>query len=162
MRVREVSRPVPHGPGNNTDVIRTLRNTLLVSALRYAERGMYVHPLLIGSKEPRWLDWEARATRDPELIRRTWGRAPFNIGVAQPPGCHTGEFSGGAGTYPFPSDWQLFNVDGRTPAASVAYVNEAWEVQYWTKALGVTEERLRQLVKDHGVMVADIHSALGR
>ncbi len=82
MRVREVSRPVPHGPGNNTDVIRTLRNTLLVSALRYAERGMYVHPLLIGSKEPRWLDWEARATRDPELIRRTWGRAPFNIGVA--------------------------------------------------------------------------------
>jgi hypothetical protein len=54
---------------------------------------------------------------------------PFNIGVAQPPGCHTGEFSGGAGTYPFPSDWQLFNVDGRTPAASVAYVNEAWEVR---------------------------------
>lgn len=43
---------------------------------------MYVHPLLVGGKEPRWRDWESRATRDPELIRRTWSRAPFNIGVA--------------------------------------------------------------------------------
>ncbi|MBN8738697.1 MAG: hypothetical protein BGP24_12260 [Lysobacterales bacterium 69-70] len=36
---------------------------------------------------------------------------------------------GGAGTYPFPSGWLLRNVDNRTPAASVAYVNEAWEVR---------------------------------
>lgn len=43
---------------------------------------MYVHPLLVGAKEPRWGNWEARATCDPELIHRTWGRAPFNIGVA--------------------------------------------------------------------------------
>jgi hypothetical protein len=54
---------------------------------------------------------------------------PFNIGVAQPPGCHIGEFPDGAGTYPFPSDWLLFNVDGRTPATAVAYVNQAWEVR---------------------------------
>jgi hypothetical protein len=73
---------VPQGPANNTAVSLTNRATLLASALRYAARGMYVHPLLVGGKEPRWLDWEARATRDPELIRRTWGRAPFNIGVA--------------------------------------------------------------------------------
>jgi len=54
---------------------------------------------------------------------------PFNIGVTLPPGCHIAEFPGGAGTYPFPSDWQLFNVDGRTPANDVAYVNAAWEVR---------------------------------
>ncbi|MGW1917732.1 bifunctional DNA primase/polymerase [Streptomyces sp. NPDC002076] len=59
-----------------------LRPSLLASALRYAERGMYVHPLLVGQKEPRWRDWEARATLDPELISRTWSRAPFNIGIA--------------------------------------------------------------------------------
>jgi hypothetical protein len=55
---------------------------LLASARRYAEGGMSVHPLLVGRKEPRWRDWESRATRDPELISRTWSRAPFNIGVA--------------------------------------------------------------------------------
>nr|EIF87913.1 hypothetical protein [Streptomyces tsukubensis NRRL18488] len=64
---------------------------------------MYVHPLLVGAKEPRWLDWEARATRDPEVIERTWGRAPFNIGVACGPSAlvavdldvpHDGEVSG--------------------------------------------------------------------
>lgn len=59
-----------------------LRPSLLASALRYAERGLYVHPLLVGRKEPRWRDWETRATLDPELISRTWSRAPFNIGVA--------------------------------------------------------------------------------
>ncbi|MFI1890443.1 bifunctional DNA primase/polymerase [Streptomyces jumonjinensis] len=76
---------------------------MLASALRYAERGMYIHPLLVGAKEPRWTDWEARATRDPDLIRRTWGRAPFNIGVACGPSNliavdldtpHDGEVSG--------------------------------------------------------------------
>ena len=35
--------------------------------------------------------------------------------------------AGGAGTYPFPTGWLLFNVDGRTPNPSVAYVNDAWE-----------------------------------
>ncbi|MEU2086770.1 bifunctional DNA primase/polymerase [Streptomyces albus] len=59
-----------------------LRATLLASALRYAEHGMYVHPLRVGAKEPLWGRWEERATRDPELIRHTWSRAPFNIGVA--------------------------------------------------------------------------------
>ncbi|MCX4792650.1 bifunctional DNA primase/polymerase [Streptomyces sp. NBC_01221] len=82
MSVREVPSSVPQRKASNPGVIRTLRTTLLASALQYAERGMYVHPLLVGSKEPRWSDWEKRATRDPELIRLTWGRAPFNIGVA--------------------------------------------------------------------------------
>ncbi len=35
----------------------------------------------------------------------------------------------GPGTYPFPSGWLLRNVDNRTPAASVSYINEAWEVR---------------------------------
>ena len=38
-----------------------------------------------------------------------------------------GPTAGGAGTYTFPSGWFLRNVDNRTPATNVAYVNEAWE-----------------------------------
>jgi hypothetical protein len=38
-----------------------------------------------------------------------------------------GPTSGGAGTYVFPADMLLRNVDNRTPNATVAYVNEAWE-----------------------------------
>ncbi|WP_405416755.1 bifunctional DNA primase/polymerase [Streptomyces rubiginosohelvolus] len=103
MRVRDVSAPVPHRRENNTAATRALRAKLLASALHYAERGMYVHPLLVGAKEPRWLNWEERATRDPDLIERTWGRAPFNIGVACGPSGlvaldldvpHEGEVSG--------------------------------------------------------------------
>lgn len=36
---------------------------------------------------------------------------------------------GGPGTYPFPAGWLLRNVDNGMPDASVAYVNEAWEVR---------------------------------
>ena len=39
----------------------------------------------------------------------------------------SGSTAGGAGTYKFPPGWLLRNVDNKTPAASVAYVNEAWE-----------------------------------
>ncbi|MFD7868483.1 bifunctional DNA primase/polymerase [Streptomyces sp. NPDC059783] len=94
---------MPHRRENNTAATWALRATLLASALRYAERGMYVHPLLVGAKEPRWLRWEERATRDPELIEQTWGRAPFNIGIACGPSGlvaldldvpHQGEVSG--------------------------------------------------------------------
>ncbi|MCK6638773.1 MAG: choice-of-anchor J domain-containing protein [Bacteroidia bacterium] len=38
-----------------------------------------------------------------------------------------GPTSGGAGTYSFPAGWFLRNVDNRTPAGAVSYVNEAWE-----------------------------------
>lgn len=38
-----------------------------------------------------------------------------------------GPTAGGAGTYSFPAGWTLFNVDNRTPAAAVSYVNDAWE-----------------------------------
>ncbi len=36
---------------------------------------------------------------------------------------------GGAGTYLFPNGWLLRNVDNRTPAANVSYINDAWEVR---------------------------------
>ncbi len=38
-----------------------------------------------------------------------------------------GATAGGAGTYSFPAGWLKRNVDNRTPAPSVSYVNEAWE-----------------------------------
>ena len=38
-----------------------------------------------------------------------------------------GSTAGGPGTYSFPAGWFLRNVDNRTPAAAVSYVNEAWE-----------------------------------
>lgn len=41
-------------------------------------------------------------------------------------------------------------------------IEESYEVRYWTEELGVSEERLRQLVKDHGVSVEAIRSALGQ
>lgn len=55
----------------------------------------------------------------------------FDISAQMPPvaGCNTGDFPGGAGTYPFPAGWLLRNVDNRTPNGAVSYVNEAWEVR---------------------------------
>ena len=41
-------------------------------------------------------------------------------------------------------------------------VNEKDELDYWTKELGVSEPRLRQLVHNHGVMAADIRAALSK
>jgi type IX secretion system substrate protein len=38
-----------------------------------------------------------------------------------------GPTAGGAGTYSFPAGWLLRNVDNRTPAVPVSYINEAWE-----------------------------------
>lgn len=56
---------------------------------------------------------------------------PFDISAQVPPqsGCNTSDFPGGPGTYPFPAGWLLRNVDNRTPALSVSYVNAAWAVR---------------------------------
>lgn len=126
MRVRDGSAPVLHHRVNNTAATHALRATLLASALRYAELGMYIHPLLVGAKEPRWLDWESRATRDPEVIKRTWGRAPFNIGVACGPSGllaldldvpHDGEVSGSPGIVDGMT--MLDSLAARTPGARI-------------------------------------------
>jgi hypothetical protein len=39
-------------------------------------------------------------------------------------------------------------------------IHEAYEVEYWSKELGVTPERLRELVEKQGVMAADVRRAL--
>lgn len=41
-------------------------------------------------------------------------------------------------------------------------VNEKYELEYRTKELGVTPERLKALVQKHGVMAADVRKALGK
>jgi hypothetical protein len=39
-------------------------------------------------------------------------------------------------------------------------MNEDYEVQYWTKELGVSKERLAELVRNHGVSVDAVRGAL--
>jgi hypothetical protein len=41
-------------------------------------------------------------------------------------------------------------------------IHEAYEVEYWSKELGIIPDRLRELVGQHGVMAADIRKALGK
>jgi hypothetical protein len=41
-------------------------------------------------------------------------------------------------------------------------MNEKWEVQYWTKELGVSEEELRQIIQQAGNNVTDVRQHLKR
>jgi hypothetical protein len=41
-------------------------------------------------------------------------------------------------------------------------LNEDYEIRYWTKALGIPEERLRDLVREHGNSAEKIRQALGQ
>lgn len=41
-------------------------------------------------------------------------------------------------------------------------VNQDHEVAYWTKTLGVTEAKLREAVKEVGVLVKDVKRYLGK
>lgn len=41
-------------------------------------------------------------------------------------------------------------------------INEAYEVEYWSKELGISPQKLRELVEKHGVMVKDVKKALGK
>jgi len=41
-------------------------------------------------------------------------------------------------------------------------IHELYEVEYWSKELGVSPERLRELVAKHGVLAADVRKALGK
>ena len=41
-------------------------------------------------------------------------------------------------------------------------VHEEYELRDWSSQLGVSPERLKELVKKHGPMAADIRKALGQ
>jgi hypothetical protein len=41
-------------------------------------------------------------------------------------------------------------------------VHEPWERKRWAHELGISEDRLRELVKLHGPMVKDVKKALGK
>ena len=41
-------------------------------------------------------------------------------------------------------------------------LNEDYEVRYWSQTLGVSEERLRELVRQHGNSPEKIREALGK
>lgn len=41
-------------------------------------------------------------------------------------------------------------------------VHEPYELEYWTKELGVSAAKLKELVAKHGVMVATIRGVLGK
>lgn len=88
-----------------------MRHTLLVAAITLALGPASALAQVIFHEDFR-----------PELT--TDGQPAGTDGVD---GCYPGP--GGAGTYPFPPDWLKRNVDNGTPAANVAYVNEAWEVR---------------------------------
>lgn len=40
--------------------------------------------------------------------------------------------------------------------------SEEWELRYWTKEFGVTEEQLKAAVKAVGPMVVDVRKHLGK
>lgn len=51
-------------------------------ALAWAGRGFPVFPLREGGKEPALKgNWKDMATKDPERIKRLWGRHEYNVGV---------------------------------------------------------------------------------
>ncbi|WP_053851860.1 bifunctional DNA primase/polymerase [Streptomyces sp. NRRL B-24085] len=74
---------------------------LMRAALEAAARGWHVFPLRPGTKRPALhgeaacprtgvcasghRKWEQRATADPDRIRATWSRAPYNVGIATGP-----------------------------------------------------------------------------
>jgi hypothetical protein len=41
-------------------------------------------------------------------------------------------------------------------------IHEDYELGYWTKELGMTPEKLKQTVKDVGVMVTSVRKAFGK
>ncbi|MCX4574541.1 bifunctional DNA primase/polymerase [Streptomyces sp. NBC_01571] len=78
-----------------------MNHHLLNGALTAAARGWHVFPLRPGTKRPALhgeaactrtgvceaghRKWEQRATTDPDRIRATWSRGPFNVGIATGP-----------------------------------------------------------------------------
>ena len=41
-------------------------------------------------------------------------------------------------------------------------IHEDYEVEYWSKAFGISPAKLRELVGKHGVMAEDVRKAAGK
>jgi hypothetical protein len=54
------------------------------------------------------------------------------------------------------------NLDLKQLDSDRINLNERWEVRYWCRVLGVTEEKLRTAVMSVGVMVSDVKHFLGK
>lgn len=54
------------------------------------------------------------------------------------------------------------NLNNRGPQDRTRINVNEWELRYWTEELGVSEVRLRELVKQHGVSADAIRRALGK
>jgi hypothetical protein len=55
------------------------------------------------------------------------------------------------------------NLNDRAPQdASRISLTEDWEVRYWTKALGVSREKLDSLVREHSHSADAVRRALGK
>lgn len=63
---------------------RTTR-PLLRAALRAAERGWHVFPLVVGAKHPAIRAWQQRAASDPDRVARCWSTGDYNLGIAAGP-----------------------------------------------------------------------------
>lgn len=50
----------------------------------------------------------------------------------------------------------------RPQDASKINVHEAWELEYWSKELGVTKEQLKEAVRAVGTSVAAVKRYLGK
>ena len=95
--------PLVERKGQSRMELRPHQQALLRNALEYAARGWAVFPLRVDDKRPAFPDhdadgcagadprcqaaethvgWEARATTDPDRIRRGWSTHPYNIGIA--------------------------------------------------------------------------------
>ena len=58
------------------------RESLLKSALELAAKGFRVFPVTPGAAKPPAISgWQAKATTDPEVIRRVWAKDAYNIGI---------------------------------------------------------------------------------
>ncbi len=55
------------------------------------------------------------------------------------------------------------DLNNRGPADRARInIHESWEVKWWCKELGVTPEKLKELVQRHGVSAANVRAALGK
>lgn len=64
----------------------TSQHELRDAALKYAQKGWPVHPLVVGGKAPATRHGFKDATTDRAQVREWWAQADYNVGIAVPAG----------------------------------------------------------------------------